>query len=230
MSVRVLIPLALAALLPAAAAAQMLPRAPGPPGPPGPVLLPRGLGVGQPFDSPAGGFRLSTINRLGGPVFGITPSGIVFVSGYSPYYAYPYYGFPYAYDPELYDPTPSVRPGKTELPPLPSWPERVPEALRVPAGLARAPSKPNSATVTVRAPADAEVWIDGTKLDAATRNFESPDLPADGSKAVELKALFKRDGRDVEIKLPLTLKPGDRQEVTIVPPAEQGGASARGGR
>src|SRR5262245_47081107 len=101
MSVRVLISLTVATLLPAAAVAQMLPPrlAPGPPGPPGPVVLPNGLGVGQPFAAPAGGFRPSTINRLGGPAIGITPSGIVFVQTVgNPFYAYPFYGFPYAYE------------------------------------------------------------------------------------------------------------------------------------
>jgi uncharacterized protein (TIGR03000 family) len=68
--------------------------------------------------------------------------------------------------------------------------------------------------VRVRVPADAEIWLNGTKTTATgpVRDFVSPRLEP-GNYEYEIRARWMQNGRPVEQTRKITVRPGERREV-----------------
>ena len=58
----------------------------------------------------------------------------------------------------------------------------------------------SKATIEVRVPADAELWLDGTltRQRGETRTFESPPLQSGRPYSYEFRARWMQDGQPVE--------------------------------
>jgi len=74
------------------------------------------------------------------------------------------------------------------------------------------PAQANLATVEVRVPADATLWIEGakTKQTGDDRIFESPPLEQGKTYTYDIKAEFMRDGKKVTMTKTLEVRPGGR--------------------
>lgn len=163
---------------------------------PGPAVLP----------ASAPGTRGGVINRVQ-PAVGfttMTPRISPFGFGFGGYPGYGYYGY-YGYD-TVIDPTITIYPGPAA--PLP------------------APAEPNvvlvnefPATLTVRFPAAAEVWLDGKKVkgDAAEEVvLTSPVLKENQEYTFLVKARWESKGKTYEAKRAVTLRSGDRSRLSII--------------
>ncbi len=78
---------------------------------------------------------------------------------------------------------------------------------------------PSSAVayLTVKVPADAEVWLEGarTKQSGPTRLFVSPPLRPGNQYAYAVRARWQEEGREVEQTQEVAVQPGDRLTVTF---------------
>jgi uncharacterized protein (TIGR03000 family) len=73
----------------------------------------------------------------------------------------------------------------------------------------------NVAYLAVQVPADAEVWLEGTKTrqSGASRLFVSPPLQAGGHYAYSVRARWTEDGRETEQTQEVVIRPGERASV-----------------
>jgi len=79
-----------------------------------------------------------------------------------------------------------------------------------------APAK-KAVNITVRVPADAEIWFDGTKTSqtGASRQFVSPPLATDKSYQYEVKARWLEDGNEVIRTRRVEVQGGSRVNVDL---------------
>jgi uncharacterized protein (TIGR03000 family) len=86
-------------------------------------------------------------------------------------------------------------------------------------------------SLTVQAPADAEIWLDGVKTNQTgpARRFESPALQPGGVYTYEVKACWTEQGRNVEQSQIILVHAGDEVRVNFpaVPELEQQTAPQR---
>jgi uncharacterized protein (TIGR03000 family) len=87
-----------------------------------------------------------------------------------------------------------------------------------------APAPSNSefpALVSVRVPADAEVWFDGDKTEqnGAYRLFTSPPLHQDQSYSYQIRAHWRENGQDMDQTRTVPVHAGDRVTVNFLTPA-----------
>lgn len=79
-----------------------------------------------------------------------------------------------------------------------------------------------SASIDIRVPSDAEVWIQGTKMTQSgeLRRFVSPTLSPHQMYSYDITARWVgRDGNPVVRDRRVIVKPGDREAVSFVPPS-----------
>jgi uncharacterized protein (TIGR03000 family) len=139
-----------------------------------------------------------------------------FYGGYYPDYGwdYPDYGFdsydqsPYTGGSDPYGtPTPSYYGGNYlyQSPPAPT------------SGLSPSPTD-GRARLTLKVPADAEVWIEGTKTAGvgATRYFQSPPLESGYRYSYDVWATWKENGREVTQTQTVPVSPGANAEVIFI--------------
>jgi len=89
-----------------------------------------------------------------------------------------------------------------------------------------------TALITVKLPADAELWFEGTRTAAKgpVRDFESPPLAPGRRYAYEIRARWMEDGQPVNQTQEVTISPGDRVTVKFpVPPPPHPTLSPPGG-
>jgi uncharacterized protein (TIGR03000 family) len=153
------------------------------------------------------GFRHDLLRSFGFPFFG----------GYYPYYGwdYPYYGgdygqWPYADD---YVPFGTAAPSYSDGSDPYSY-----QSLPPPTSTLTPPQANASARLTVKVPADADVWIDGTKTTSSgtTRAFESPLLEAGYRYSYEVRATWKENGHQVTQTQTVPVSPGMSAEVIFL--------------
>jgi uncharacterized protein (TIGR03000 family) len=116
-------------------------------------------------------------------------------------YPGPYYDYPYGY----------------AAPAAPYY-DSTPAADYAP----RADASDLTAHVTVRAPADAEVWFGGTKTrqTGAVREFESPELMAGRKYTYEVLARWTQDGKEVSRTRSIEVSAGARKTVDFTKSAK----------
>jgi uncharacterized protein (TIGR03000 family) len=86
----------------------------------------------------------------------------------------------------------------------------------------RANASDLTAHVSVRAPADAEIWFDGTKTrqTGAVREFESPELMRGREYTYEVRARWTQDGKEVSRTRSIDVSAGARRTVDFTKSAE----------
>jgi uncharacterized protein (TIGR03000 family) len=128
-----------------------------------------------------------------------------YASPYNPWYGYPYPGYyPYRYYSSSY--YPSISDNYLNRPyPASSYTY---QAADEPTSTAQV------VMVRVRVPADAELWLNGTRTTATgpIRDFVSPRLEP-GNYAYEIRARWMDNGRPAEQTRKITVRPGERREV-----------------
>jgi uncharacterized protein (TIGR03000 family) len=79
-----------------------------------------------------------------------------------------------------------------------------------------------TAHVTVRAPADAEIWFGATKTrqTGAVREFESPELMSGREYTYEVRARWTQDGKEVSRTQSIEVSAGARKTVDFTKSAE----------
>jgi len=77
------------------------------------------------------------------------------------------------------------------------------------------------ASIEVRVPADAQIWIDGvkTKQHGAKRAFASPTLAAGKDYVYEIRAVWREDGRETTETRKITFRAGAQVSVDFTKPA-----------
>lgn len=165
-----------------------------------------GFSVGQHGNRPghrAGYYSPGYYNGLyGGGFYGGGLYGGGFYGGPA-FYATPgLYGN--AFDYESPYPPDLVQPGGPEGPP--------PAVQWIP------PPRADAAEITVRVPADAEVWIEGVKMkqQGPVRKFTSPQLAIGMSYVYDIKAAWTENGKPVSDTQHVSIRAGDRLSVTFV--------------
>ncbi len=91
-----------------------------------------------------------------------------------------------------------------------------------PAAVSPAPAVADTAVIlSVRVPADAEIWFNGarTHLTGASREFVSPPLTPGHDGTYELRARWEEDGRQVERTRQVTVRAGDRLNINFLSPS-----------
>jgi uncharacterized protein (TIGR03000 family) len=85
-----------------------------------------------------------------------------------------------------------------------------------------APDGPAAAHVTLKVPADAEVWFDGykTRATGAVREFDTPPLTHGYRYTYQVRARWQQDGRTVTQDREVSLTAGSRVAVAIPPAGE----------
>jgi len=82
---------------------------------------------------------------------------------------------------------------------------------------------PTIARLELRIPGGAEVWVQGKKVEfgGTAHTFESPELKPDESFTFNVRVAWKENGKEVEEKRTVTMKPGDFQSLQFIalPPA-----------
>jgi uncharacterized protein (TIGR03000 family) len=165
--------------------------------------------------------------RIGGFHNGLHHNGFgyyrrSFYGGYYPYYgsSYPYYDtYPYAGSSPAYD---SGYYG--------SYADVTPSYGDDYAYYANAGSTPDStpARLTVKVPADAEVWFDGTKTKTtgSVREYQSPPLTPGSQYSYEIQARWNENGHEVTQTQHVSFAPGRHVDVNFpVPTTTTGSAS-----
>ena len=97
------------------------------------------------------------------------------------------------------------------------------DSTPAPAGYApRADASDLTVHVTVRVPAGAEVWFDGTKTrqTGAVREFESPELMRGREYTYEVRARWTQDGKEVSRTRSIEVAAGARKTVDFTKSAE----------
>jgi uncharacterized protein (TIGR03000 family) len=155
----------------------------------------------------------------GGGWYGLyNPWGYGYGYGAYPYYDYsdyPYYGTgDYSYAPDdysssavsNYDFSPPVQYGS----------------------LAATPVVDNIAHVTVRVPADAQIWVENqaTMQTGAVRNFVSPELVPGRDYLYDIRAVWQQDGHTVQQDRQLTVRAGSNITLDFNQPAPGGPAAS----
>jgi uncharacterized protein (TIGR03000 family) len=81
--------------------------------------------------------------------------------------------------------------------------------------------KDGPASIEVRVPADAQIWIDGvkTKQHGAKRAFASPTLAAGKDYVYEIRAVWREDGRETTETRKITFRAGAQVSVDFTKPA-----------
>jgi uncharacterized protein (TIGR03000 family) len=125
--------------------------------------------------------------------------------------AYPgtYYDYPYGYSAPSY-----------VVPAAPSY-GSMPAAASADYA-PRADASDLTVHVTVRAPADAEIWFGGTKTrqTGAVREFESPELMSGRKYTYEVRARWTQDGKEVSRTRSIEVTAGARKTVDFTKSAE----------
>lgn len=111
-------------------------------------------------------------------------------------------------------------------PPLPAIPSPRPwrtyrmSAAAVPGGGA-VPDQAGRAYIEVRVPADAEIWLEGTRTKqvGTARTFVSPPLPPGQNFGYDLRVRWHEKGRSIEEKRTITVRAG--QYVVLQFPAPE---------
>jgi uncharacterized protein (TIGR03000 family) len=144
--------------------------------------------------------------------------------GFYPFYDYPYYAYPTYYS-DLYPDY--ATPGYASFynyPVTSSYLDttvRLPEeyAPPMPPADANAAAADTTAQLTVRVPADADIWIDGevTQQTGAVRKFVSPPL-SPGEYTYQVRARWMQDGRQVVQTRRIPVSPGERRTVDFMQP------------
>lgn len=77
-----------------------------------------------------------------------------------------------------------------------------------------------TATVVVRVPTDARVWIDdnSTRSTGPERSFETPTLTAGKTYRYDIKARWLQDGKPVDVTRSVDVRPGERSVVDFLTP------------
>ena len=84
------------------------------------------------------------------------------------------------------------------------------------------PDNPNVVRMDVRVPADADVWVEGTRT-AGTgelRHFVSPPLTPAVSYVYDIRARWTENGHVVDSTRPVRVRPGSRVTVDFLRPAD----------
>ncbi len=73
---------------------------------------------------------------------------------------------------------------------------------------------PSTARLTLQIPAVADLTINGKKIDAGTNfRFESPELRPEESFTFDVRVAWRENGKIIEEKRTLTMRPGDHQNL-----------------
>jgi uncharacterized protein (TIGR03000 family) len=139
---------------------------------------------------------------------------------YGGYLGYPYYPF-YPYDPYFYMPAFAV--GYPALyAPAPAAPY-----LAAPAALETLPPpqpafRETAGHVVVKLPADAELWFNGTRMNATgpARSFQTPVLAPDARVTYEARARWLEDGRALIQTQRFSVGTGDHVTVSFPIPVK----------
>jgi uncharacterized protein (TIGR03000 family) len=86
---------------------------------------------------------------------------------------------------------------------------------------------PQPATLTVRVPADAEVWVQGMRINQTgkERVFVSPPLRPGPEYAYEIRAHWRQDGLDADWTRRVRVHAGEQVKIDfLAPPTDQGSA------
>lgn len=80
------------------------------------------------------------------------------------------------------------------------------------------PLAEGTALLTIRVPAEAEIWISGQKTNqqGVWRRFVSPTLTADGMFFYEIRARWQQDGKPIERTKEVDVRRGDRLTVDFL--------------
>lgn len=135
---------------------------------------------------------------------------------------YPNYGFGGTYiSSGIYgytDAPPSVPvmpsyPATTQQPEPPAPPSPPPVLVVVPAAAAQ----DNRVYIDINLPADAELYIQGIKMQqtGTVRRFTSPVLDPTRHFTYEIRAVWKENGREVSASRKLGVRAGDQQTITL---------------
>jgi len=142
-----------------------------------------------------------------------------------------YAGYPYSYNTDAYDwPNTTYDSGYygSYGYGAPSYPDSyysvTPPTTSAQSIYSPAPAESDtSAQLTVRVPANAEVWVDGAKTTStgSVREYKSPPL-APGSYTYDLSARWTENGHEVTQKQTVHISPGARVSATFpIPPAQE---------
>jgi uncharacterized protein (TIGR03000 family) len=184
-----------------------------------PVVASRGFAA-----QPVVPFRgVSAPVRIGFPVQSFPLGGPVFARGFRPYggflwggygWDYPYTSpYDYGYLPYDYGYTPVPGGYTANLSSMPSFYQR---------GLTQLPplanNHPTTAQLELRVPNGAEVFVQGKKVDlrGTSQTFESPELKPDETFTFDIRVVWTDNGKSVEEKRTLVMKPGDRQSLQFI--------------
>jgi uncharacterized protein (TIGR03000 family) len=160
---------------------------------------------------PHGGVPHGGVNRRG-----FYPGG--YYPGYSSYgYSLPYeYYAPYSYYPS-YDIGVGSDPEPTYVEsygPVTTSDSSNKRAFEPPPPVTPAAQADSTARITVRVPADAELWFQGSKMTStgSVRHFRSPPLGS-GRYRYEIRARWTENGRDITQTRAVAVSPGDHMTV-----------------
>lgn len=83
------------------------------------------------------------------------------------------------------------------------------------------PVRAGAAEITIRVPANADVWIEGVRMkqQGSVRQFVSTKLTAGTSYAYEIRATWTENDRAVTQKQDISVRAGDQLRLTFVPSA-----------
>jgi uncharacterized protein (TIGR03000 family) len=109
-----------------------------------------------------------------------------------------------------------IWPSDNHEPPLVDWIHPPPLSSAHPF-LPASPQTDPIAHLVVQVPADAEVWLEGTKTrqSGTTRTFDSPPLTRGADYGYEIRARWKQDGREMEQVQNVVVHAGERLSVTF---------------
>ncbi len=179
----------------------------------------------------------------GGNHYGFPNSGFHAGYGYRGYHypRYGYYGYyPYSYLGYSGYPDPWVEPGYSswyssgggyETPADTGSQSYDPSDLTIPSAPAVKPD--NTAHVSLKVPADAEVWFDQTRTHStgAVRQFQSPALDPLRVYTYEVRARWNDKGHEISQTQQVEVTAGEHLNVTFpVPSKAAGNASVAGGK
>jgi len=163
-------------------------------------------------------FNTVAVNTPYGFTFYTFPANYcpTFLPMYPAWYGYPNIGLAPSYYPYgTYATTVDLMPSPRMVPPRVIPRESAPKDK---------PSKKaaRTASIDVRLPADAKVWIEGkeTAQTGALRRFVSPPLDVSRTYTYELRVSWTRQGRQVIQDRRLDVRAGDRQSVLFLTPPE----------
>jgi uncharacterized protein (TIGR03000 family) len=121
-----------------------------------------------------------------------------------------YYGIGVPAVPVWYPPEPGGTAAPTNQPPLGDQP---------PTAFAPPPDDlQETAWIDIRLPTDAELWVQGVKMDLAgpVRRIVSPRLQPDRSYVYTIRAVWRRNDQDFEHTARVLVRAGDRQGLLIL--------------